>query len=91
MKRIKIFLSTALSAAAILVGNPFTATAQQLPNNGFEEGWVDCVPWTSSGNTKTKVKRQLLGQYHMLLASVEPELPRSVNKLADIIRVMVLE
>lgn len=56
MKRIKIFLSTALSAAAMLVGNPFTATAQQLPNNGFEEGWVDCVPWTSSGNTETKGK-----------------------------------
>lgn len=28
-------------------------TAQQLPNSGFEEGWVDCVPWTSGGN-KTK-------------------------------------
>ena len=28
-------------------------SAQQLPNAGFEEGWVDCVPWTSGGN-KTK-------------------------------------
>lgn len=29
-------------------------SAQQLPNNGFEEDWVDCYPWTSAGNTKTK-------------------------------------
>ena len=28
-------------------------SAQQLPNAGFEEGWADCVPWTSEGNTKT--------------------------------------
>lgn len=26
-------------------------SAQQLPNNGFEEPWVDMVPWTSTGNT----------------------------------------
>lgn len=27
-----------------------TLTAQQLPNNGFEDPWVDCVPWTSKNN-----------------------------------------
>ncbi|WP_290100481.1 PCMD domain-containing protein [uncultured Muribaculum sp.] len=31
-------------------------SAQQLPNAGFEEGWADCVPWTSEGNTKTEGK-----------------------------------
>lgn len=42
----KIFTSLfAATAVAITVG------AQQLPNNGFEEAWIDCVPWTSTGNT----------------------------------------
>lgn len=42
----KIFTSLfAATAVALTVG------AQQLPNNGFEEVWVDCVPWTSTGNT----------------------------------------
>lgn len=32
-----------------------TAGAQQLPNGSFDEGkWVDCVPWTSTNNTKTQ-------------------------------------
>lgn len=26
--------------------------ATQLPNSGFEEGWGDCIPWTSNNNTK---------------------------------------
>lgn len=42
----KIFTSLfAATAVALTVG------AQQLPNNGFEEAWVDCVPWTSTDNT----------------------------------------
>ena len=43
----KIFTSVFAAAAVTL-----SAAAQQLPNNGFEEAWVDCVPWTSAGNTK---------------------------------------
>lgn len=36
-----------LSICALL---GLSAMAQQLPNAGFEEAWVDCVPWTSAGN-----------------------------------------
>lgn len=32
------------------------AVAQQIPNSGFGLDWVDCVPWTSKGNTKTMGK-----------------------------------
>lgn len=32
------------------------AVAQQIPNSGFGLDWVDCVPWTSDGNTETKGK-----------------------------------
>lgn len=32
------------------------AVAQQIPNSGFGLDWVDCVPWTSDGNTITKGK-----------------------------------
>ena len=39
-----------LSICALL---GLSAMAQQLPNAGFEEAWVDCVPWTSTGNNKT--------------------------------------
>lgn len=42
----KIFTSLFAATAVAL-----TVSAQQLPNNGFEEAWVDCVPWTSAGNT----------------------------------------
>lgn len=35
------------------------AQAQQLPNNGFEEEWGDCTPWTGNGKpNKTKTGTQ---------------------------------
>lgn len=40
--------------SALLMGAiGFNATAQQqLPDVGFEGEWTECIPWTSSGNTK---------------------------------------
>ncbi len=47
MKKFYVTLAAALVAS-------LSATAQeQLPNAGFEDGWTDCVPWTSKGDTKT--------------------------------------
>lgn len=43
-----------ISGALLLAVCGMNATAQQLPNVGFDSDWVDCVPWTSNGNTKTK-------------------------------------
>lgn len=40
-------LITAMLALAAIA----PLSAQQLPNNGFEEPWVDIIPWTSAGNT----------------------------------------
>lgn len=40
-------LFTAMLALAAIA----PLSAQQLPNNGFEEPWVDIVPWNSTGNT----------------------------------------
>lgn len=48
MKKLNIF------GMAIALAMGTTATAQQLPNGGFDSTWEDCVPWTSNGNTKTK-------------------------------------
>lgn len=45
---IKLYSSLALLALAL------PSMAQQLPNNGFEENWGACTPWTASNNTKTK-------------------------------------
>lgn len=38
-----------LSAALAL---PVAAQQPQIPNGGFEDGWGECTPWTSSNNTK---------------------------------------
>lgn len=43
---------TQVMLMAAVLGMP--AVAQQLPNNGFEDGWGACTPWTSNNNTKTK-------------------------------------
>ena len=51
MKTKKLALSFMLIASAAITSN-----AQQLPNNSFEEAWVDCVPWNSVGNTIVKGK-----------------------------------
>ncbi len=45
---IKLYSSLALLAFTL------PAMAQQLPNNGFEDNWGNCTPWTSSNNTRTK-------------------------------------
>ncbi len=38
-------------AVAMALSIGVGATAQQLPNGGFDSEWVDCVPWTSKNNT----------------------------------------
>lgn len=45
----KIYLTLGCSLALL----PAVAQDPQLPNNGFEEPFTDCIPWTSTGNTKT--------------------------------------
>lgn len=46
----KFYLTLGCSLALL----PAIAQDPQLPNSGFEEPFVDCIPWTSSNNTKTK-------------------------------------
>ena len=46
MKKFYAILGCALLALPVMADEP------QLPNNGFEDGWHDCTPWTSNGNTK---------------------------------------
>ena len=46
MKKVYASMLTLLAAASSL-----TASAQQLPNNGFENNWAKTTPWTS-GDTK---------------------------------------
>lgn len=47
-------LITAMLALAAIA----PLSAQQLPNNGFEEPWVDCYPWSSNTNFGTKTQKQ---------------------------------
>lgn len=46
----KIYLTLGCSLALL----PAVAQDPQLPNSGFEEPFKDCIPWTSTGNTKAK-------------------------------------
>ena len=46
MKKNYAFLAACVAVSSV------AASAQQLPNVGFEEPWVECIPWTSTGNTK---------------------------------------
>lgn len=41
----KVFTFSTVMCLAI------NAMAQQIPNNGFEEAWGDCIPWTSTAST----------------------------------------
>lgn len=56
MKKIYVLLSVAMMAGA--------AQAQQLPNVGFEEPWVDSTPWNTVEAAKglTMVKGDAMGQ-----------------------------
>lgn len=45
-----------LGGALMLAICGMNATAQQLPNGGFDSTWENCVPWTSKNNTKTQGK-----------------------------------
>ena len=46
MKKITLLISGLVLSTIVS-----TTSAQQLPNNDFEGGWVDCNPWTSNGTT----------------------------------------
>ena len=48
MKKIYSLLLTFAAAGSL------SASAQQLPNNGFEEAWVDCIPWNSANTTNVQ-------------------------------------
>lgn len=47
MKKITLLISGLVLSTIVS-----TTSAQQLLNNDFEGGWVDCNPWTSNGTTK---------------------------------------
>ena len=48
MKKITLLISGLVLSTIVS-----TTSAQQLSNNGFEDGWGDCAPWTSNNNTST--------------------------------------
>ena len=45
-----------LTALLAVVMTALPSHAQQLPNNGFEDGWVDCKPYTGGETTTVDVK-----------------------------------
>lgn len=48
MKKITLLISGLVLSTIVS-----TTSAQQLQNNGFEDGWGDCAPWTSKNNAST--------------------------------------
>lgn len=49
------FIYKSMYSALLMGAMGLNATAQQqLPNVGFEEAWVECIPWTSKGDTKSQ-------------------------------------
>lgn len=47
-------LTTALLGATLLLSPAAFAQNEQLPNNGFEDVWENCVPWTSNNNSNAQ-------------------------------------
>lgn len=48
MKKNYAFLAACVAVSSV------AASAQQLPNVGFEEPWVECIPWTSTSTGTNK-------------------------------------
>lgn len=49
------FLYKTMYSALLMGAMGLNATAQQqLPNSGFQEEWVNCVPFTATGSTRTQ-------------------------------------
>lgn len=46
----KVLLPACILSALALFSAP-SASAQQLPNNSFDDNWSNCSPWTSNGTT----------------------------------------
>lgn len=49
----KLLYKTSLGLMLTGIVAPNLMAQTQIPNSDFEGEWVNCVPWTSDGNTKT--------------------------------------